>query len=116
MLGYNVAYIGNIAFEAEEGDLRDLLHNCEITKVRMHTDMVSGRFKGYAHVHFADEESLDRYGQLRFVLRAVPSHVLPFLSLHMSNWWGGKDFHAVNFSSAVLHPSRGPVKVEVPGA
>ncbi|CAK0785027.1 hypothetical protein CVIRNUC_008232 [Coccomyxa viridis] len=58
--GYNVAYIGNIAFEAGEDDLRGLMSDCTITKVRLHTDRASGRFKGYAHVHFADEESLDR--------------------------------------------------------
>ena len=58
--GYNVAYVGNIAFEAGEQDLRELMTDCTITKVRLHTDRDSGRFKGYAHVHFADEESLDR--------------------------------------------------------
>ncbi|EIE27417.1 RNA-binding domain-containing protein [Coccomyxa subellipsoidea C-169] len=58
--GYNVAYVGNIAFEAGESDLRELLAGCEITKVRRHTDKDTGKFKGYAHVHFADEESLDR--------------------------------------------------------
>lgn len=59
--GYNVAYVGNIAFEADEADLRELLKGCDITKVRRHTDKVTGKFKGYAHVHFADEDSLDRY-------------------------------------------------------
>ncbi len=59
--GYNVAYVGNIAFEADEADLRELLKGCEITKVRRHTDKLTGKFKGYAHVHFADEDSLDRY-------------------------------------------------------
>ena len=58
--GYNVAYIGNIAFEAGEDDLRELMSDCTITKVRLHTDRTSGRFKGYAHVHFTDEDSLDR--------------------------------------------------------
>jgi hypothetical protein len=58
--GYNVAYVGNIAFEAEEGDLQELMADCSITKVRLHTDKDTGRFKGFAHIHFADEESLDR--------------------------------------------------------
>jgi RNA recognition motif-containing protein len=58
--GYNVAYVGNIAFEADESDLRELLSGCDITKVRRHTDKDTGKFKGYAHVHFADEDSLDR--------------------------------------------------------
>ena len=60
MEGYNVAYVGNIAFEAGEEDLRELMGDCTIMKVRLHTDRETGRFKGYAHVHFADEESLDR--------------------------------------------------------
>ena len=59
-----MAYVGNIAFEAGEQDLRELMTDCTITKVRLHTDRDSGRFKGYAHVHFADEESLDRQGTL----------------------------------------------------
>jgi len=63
--GYNVAYVGNIAFEAGEEDLRELMGDCTITKVRLHTDRDTGRFKGYAHVHFADEESLDRQAKLR---------------------------------------------------
>lgn len=58
--GYNVAYVGNIAFEADVNDMRELMGDCNITKVRMHTDKDTGKFKGYAHVHFADEESLDR--------------------------------------------------------
>ena len=66
--GYNVAYIGNIAFEAGEDDLRELMSDCTITKVRLHTDRASGRFKGYAHVHFADEESLDRQAQCQALL------------------------------------------------
>ena len=65
MTGYNVAYVGNIAFEAGEEDLRELMGDCTITKVRLHTDRDTGRFKGYAHVHFADEESLDRQAKLR---------------------------------------------------
>ena len=65
MIGYNVAYVGNIAFEAGEEDLRELMGDCTITKVRLHTDRDTGRFKGYAHVHFADEESLDRQAKLR---------------------------------------------------
>lgn len=55
-----MAYVGNIAFEADESDLRELLSGCDITKVRRHTDKDTGKFKGYAHVHFADEDSLDR--------------------------------------------------------
>ena len=57
--GYCVAYVGNIAFEATEADLRAVFEGLAVPRVRMHTDAVSGRFKGYAHVHFSDEASLD---------------------------------------------------------
>ena len=57
--GYCAAYVGNIAFEASEDDLRAVFEGLAVTRVRMHTDAESGRFKGYAHVHFGDEASLD---------------------------------------------------------
>ena len=57
--GYCVAYVGNIAFEATEADLRAVFEGLAVARVRMHTDAASGRFKGYAHVHFSDEASLD---------------------------------------------------------
>lgn len=60
-----MAYVGNIAFEAGEEDLREIMSDCTITKVRLHTDRETGRFKGYAHVHFADEQSLDRWASWR---------------------------------------------------
>lgn len=75
--GYNVAYIGNIAFEAGEEELRELMSDCTITKVRLHTDRDTGRFKGFAHVHFADEESLDRQASIPAPMRtthADPDH------------------------------------------
>ncbi len=57
--GYCAAYVGNIAFEASEDDLRAVFEGLAVTRVRMHTDADTGRFKGYAHVHFGDEASLD---------------------------------------------------------
>ncbi|KAF6252896.1 hypothetical protein COO60DRAFT_1550635 [Scenedesmus sp. NREL 46B-D3] len=58
--GYNVAYVGNIAFEAGPDDLQALFAECGVSKVRLHTDKATGKSKGYAHVHFADEAGLDR--------------------------------------------------------
>jgi nucleolin len=58
--GYNVAYVGNIAFEVEPQELQQLFSPYGVTKVRLHTDMVTGKSKGYAHVHFDSEEGLDR--------------------------------------------------------
>jgi RNA recognition motif-containing protein len=58
--GYNVAYVGNIAFEASPEDIKALFESCGVTLVRLHTDKDTGKPKGYAHVHFKDEESLDK--------------------------------------------------------
>ena len=58
--GYHVVYVGNLSFEVTPGQLRETFEGCEITVVRLHTDKDTGKSKGYAHVHFADEESLDR--------------------------------------------------------
>lgn len=58
--GYNVAYVGNVAFTASPDDIRSLFEPYGATLVRLHTDKDTGKPKGYAHVHFKDEESLDR--------------------------------------------------------
>ena len=55
--GYNVAYVGNIAFEATVEDLAALFEG--VTRVRLHTDKLTGRSKGYAHIHFRDGDALD---------------------------------------------------------
>eukprot|EP00890_Picochlorum_soloecismus_P004224 jgi/Picsp_1/4802/NSC_02170-R1_protein len=58
--GYNVAYVGNIAFEASSEAVKALFEPYGVTLVRLHTDKDTGKPKGYAHVHFRDEESLDK--------------------------------------------------------
>ena len=58
--GYNVAYVGNIAFEASPDEIKALFEPYGVTKVRLHTDKDTGKPKGYAHVHFKDAESLDK--------------------------------------------------------
>ena len=55
--GYNVAYVGNIAFEATVDDLASLFEG--VTRVRLHTDKLTGRSKGYAHIHFRDGDAVD---------------------------------------------------------
>lgn len=62
--GYNVAYVGNIAFAASSDDIKALFEPFGATLVRLHTDKDTGKPKGYAHVHFKDEESLDRAVQM----------------------------------------------------
>lgn len=58
--GYDVAYVGNIAWEADEAAIKAVFEPYGVTKVRLHTDKDTGRPKGYAHVHFKDEASLDQ--------------------------------------------------------
>jgi hypothetical protein len=42
--------------QAQHTDLLLLL-----LQVRLHTDKATGKSRGYAHVHFADEAGLDRW-------------------------------------------------------
>eukprot|EP00891_Asterochloris_glomerata_P001917 jgi/Astpho2/1917/fgenesh1_pg.00038_%23_61_t len=58
--GYPVAYVGNIGFDVHSSELRKVFEDCNVTKVRLHTDKDTGKSKGFAHIHFADDECLDR--------------------------------------------------------
>ena len=57
--GYNVAYVGNIAFEASSEAVKSLFEPYGVTLVRLHTDKDTGKPKGYAHVHFKYVEYAD---------------------------------------------------------
>lgn len=65
--GYNVAYVGNISFDVDAAAIEAFFGDCNVTKVRLHTDKDTGRSKGYAHVHFEDEAGLDRCATLGLV-------------------------------------------------
>ncbi|OAY72130.1 protein gar2 [Ananas comosus] len=56
--GYNRIYVGNLSWDITEDDLRNFFSNCKISSIRFGTDKETGDFKGYAHVDFADNESL----------------------------------------------------------
>ena len=58
--GYHVAYVGNLSFDASDTEVQQLFPDCNVTKVRLHTDKVTGKSRGFAHVHFLDEEGLDK--------------------------------------------------------
>ncbi|GAX75058.1 hypothetical protein CEUSTIGMA_g2502.t1 [Chlamydomonas eustigma] len=62
--GYNVAYVGNIAYDVTREELVALFRPYKCTLVRLHTDKETGKAKGYAHIHFPDAESLDRSMEL----------------------------------------------------
>ena len=56
--GYNRMYIGNLAWDITEDDLRKFFSDCKISSIRFGTDKETGDFKGFAHVDFSDGTSL----------------------------------------------------------
>ncbi|EFJ49066.1 hypothetical protein VOLCADRAFT_90315 [Volvox carteri f. nagariensis] len=60
--GYPVAYCGNISFEAGAEELQQLFSRAGAvpTKIRLHSDKATGRSRGFAHVHFANDEDVDK--------------------------------------------------------
>uniref|UniRef100_A0A452XP84 Protein gar2 n=1 Tax=Aegilops tauschii subsp. strangulata TaxID=200361 RepID=A0A452XP84_AEGTS len=56
--GYNRTYVGNLAWDVTEDDLRKFFSDCKISSVRFGTDKETGEFKGFAHVDFSDSTSL----------------------------------------------------------
>ncbi|KAI3937955.1 hypothetical protein MKX01_027882 [Papaver californicum] len=56
--GYNRIYVGNLAWDTTEDDLKQLFKGCKISSVRLGTDKETGEFRGYAHVDFEDSLSL----------------------------------------------------------
>ncbi|KFK34775.1 hypothetical protein AALP_AA5G192200 [Arabis alpina] len=52
--GYNRIYIGNLAWDTTERDIRRLFSDCVITSVRLGKNKETGEFKGFAHVDFKD--------------------------------------------------------------
>eukprot|EP00201_Polytomella_parva_P004784 CAMPEP_0175074940 /NCGR_PEP_ID=MMETSP0052_2-20121109/21653_1 /TAXON_ID=51329 ORGANISM="Polytomella parva, Strain SAG 63-3" /NCGR_SAMPLE_ID=MMETSP0052_2 /ASSEMBLY_ACC=CAM_ASM_000194 /LENGTH=635 /DNA_ID=CAMNT_0016343429 /DNA_START=224 /DNA_END=2131 /DNA_ORIENTATION=+ len=72
--GYNVAYVGNLPYDATVEEIKAFFADCNCSFVRLHTAQQGkdgdsserrkgaggGTSKGYAHIHFADEEGLDK--------------------------------------------------------
>ncbi|XP_037482025.1 protein gar2-like [Triticum dicoccoides] len=56
--GYNRTYVGNLAWDVTEDDLRKFFSDCKISSIRFGTDKETGEFKGFAHVDFSDSTSL----------------------------------------------------------
>ncbi|XP_057809537.1 phragmoplastin interacting protein 1 [Salvia miltiorrhiza] len=56
--GYNRIYVGNLSWDITEDDLKNTLAGCTIKSIRFGEDKETGEFKGYAHVDFADSQSL----------------------------------------------------------
>jgi nucleolin len=57
--GCTSAYIGNLAWDVTEADLRKFFKKCKIDAIRFALDKDSGEFRGFGHIDFADDESLE---------------------------------------------------------
>lgn len=54
------AYIGNLAWDVQQIDIKRFFKGCRIDSVRLALDKATGEFRGYGHVDFADDVSLER--------------------------------------------------------
>lgn len=53
------AYIGNLSWDVTEKELRKFFKGCKIDAIRFATNKETGEFRGFGHVDFADDESLE---------------------------------------------------------
>jgi nucleolin len=58
---YNVAFVTNIPWEANKQTIEEVFSSFAPKFVRMFEDSATGKHKGFAHIHFSDEESVDKY-------------------------------------------------------
>ena len=54
------AYVGNLSWNVTEKDLRDFFRSSKIASVRFAIDKRTGGSRGFCHVDFQDDESLER--------------------------------------------------------
>jgi translation initiation factor 4B len=52
------AHIGNLSFDATEGEISDFFGSCEVTNVRLVRDRETDRPKGFGYVEFGSKEGL----------------------------------------------------------
>ena len=58
--GCDTVFVGNLPFDVEEDQLRELFASCgEVASIRFATAPEDGSFKGFGHVSFADGSSTD---------------------------------------------------------
>lgn len=53
------AYIGNLSWDVTEDGIRDFLDVCNITSIRLALNKKTGMFRGFGHIDFADDKSLE---------------------------------------------------------
>ncbi|QDZ23953.1 RNA-binding domain-containing protein [Chloropicon primus] len=63
--GYNRVYVGNLPWQCREEEVREWFSGvgCKIKFLRMGADK-EGNFRGFAHLHFATDECMDKALQL----------------------------------------------------
>ncbi|RLN15478.1 RNA-binding protein CP33, chloroplastic [Panicum miliaceum] len=59
-LGCLSAYVGNLSWNVTEKDLRDFFKSSKIASIRFAIDKRTGGSRGFCHVEFQDDESLEK--------------------------------------------------------
>jgi hypothetical protein len=54
------AHLGNLSFDATEGDVNDFFSGCEVTNVRIVEDKIDRKPKGFGYVEFGSVEGLKK--------------------------------------------------------
>ena len=53
-------HLGNMSFDATEGDIQDFFAGCEVTSVRIVEDKIDRKPKGFGYVEFGTVEGLKK--------------------------------------------------------
>ncbi|THU56240.1 hypothetical protein C4D60_Mb11t15200 [Musa balbisiana] len=53
------AYVGNLSWDVTEDDIRDCFKDSKISSVRFALDKRTGQSRGFCHIDFEDDESLE---------------------------------------------------------
>ncbi|KAJ1623262.1 hypothetical protein T492DRAFT_1056126 [Pavlovales sp. CCMP2436] len=66
--GSTTAYVGNLNFDTTQEELAAVFKDFPVAGIRLATDKVNGRPKGFAHVEFEDSDALERAMKLNGVV------------------------------------------------
>ena len=82
-------HLGNMSFDATEGDIQDFFTGCDVTSVRIVEDKVERKPKGFGYAEFATLDGLKKA-----------------LELH------GTQFQGRNIRVSVAEPRTSPIVIE----